>query len=220
MLNAPRENPADSFPWPIIGVVGGVGSGKSTVAGLFGDLGCKLIVSDAVAHDALRDEAIKQALVRQCGADILGPDGQIVRSRLASMVFSDAARLGELNDLIHPYVARRRSQMLAAFAVDKGIPAVVFDSPLLAETGLFKSCTAVVFVYCGEEDRFSRVQKNKGWSAADWQKRESAQWSLDKKLEISHYVISNEADLPHAATQVNWVLACITRDFKRNQGPG
>jgi dephospho-CoA kinase len=218
MMTLPPGTMESDYPWPVIGIVGGIGSGKSLVAGMFGQLGCKVICSDEAAHRALQDAAIKSRIIAEFGTDILGDQHEIDRSRLGKLVFSDAAKRASLNAIVHPYVAEYRLKCLQEYRRDSQIKGVVLDSPLLAETGLYQRCHAVVYVHCEANERYSRVQKNRGWSLAEWQKREAAQWSLDKKLEISHYVVSNEAEAPHTAAQVNWVLACITRDFQRSHG--
>ena len=208
--------PKPSNPWPVIGLVGGIGSGKSSVANMFADSGCKIIGSDEAAHAALLDAEIKAQIIAVFGMSIVNEQNNIDRGRLGSVVFSDVQKLTRLNAIVHPYVARYRDQCMEKYRHEGHLAAVVLDSPLLIESGLHAQCDAVVYVHCGDQLRFSRVQKNRGWTLDDWKKRESAQCPLDKKLEISHYVVSNEADRPHTAAQVNWVLTCITRDFQRN----
>ena len=212
------HNTTSKYPWPIIGLVGGIGSGKSAVAAMFAELGCDVISSDAAAHEALHDTDVKAAIIAAFGTDILDDRGEIDRRRLGAVVFSDSHKLTRLNALVHPYVAAYRDRRIETLRYNTELPAVVFDSPLLIESGLYRQCDAVVLVHCGDAIRFSRVQKSRGWSEDEWKKREAAQYPLDKKAEISHYVISNEADRPHTAEQVTWVLTCITRDFQRSHG--
>lgn len=183
---------------------------------MFADAGCRIIDSDEAAHAALHDAEIKAQIIGVFGTQIVNEQNDIDRGRLGSMVFSDAQKLRQLNAMVHPFVAEYRHRCMEKFRHENQIMAVVLDSPLLIESGLHFRCDAVVYVHCGEPLRFSRVQKNRGWTLEDWKKRESSQCPLDKKLEISHYVVSNEADWPHTAAQVNWVLTCITRDFQRN----
>ncbi len=214
----PADNLAPSYPWPTIGLVGGIGSGKSAVADMFAELGCEVISSDKAAHEALRDADVKAAIIAAFGSAILDELGEIDRRRLGAIVFSDSQKLSHLNSLVHPYVAAYRDRRIGWLRNNVAVPAVVFDSPLLIESGLHRHCHAVVFVHCGDAIRFSRVQKSRGWSETEWKKREAVQHPLDKKVEISHYIVSNEADRPHTAAQVNWVLTCITRDFQRSHG--
>ncbi|MGC8560000.1 MAG: dephospho-CoA kinase [Phycisphaerae bacterium] len=214
----PVDNIARCYPWPIIGLVGGIGSGKSAVADMFAELGCEVVNSDKAAHEALHDADVKAAIIAAFGSAILDDRGEIDRRRLGAMVFSDPQKLSRLNALVHPYVAAYRDQRIEMLRHNAELPGVVFDSPLLIESGLHRRCNAVVFVHCGDAIRFSRVQKSRGWSEAEWKKREAAQYPLDKKVEISHYIVSNEVDMPRTAAQVNWALTCITRDFQRSHG--
>ncbi len=214
----PADNIAPSYPWPTIGLVGGIGSGKSAVADIFAELGCEVISSDKIAHEALHDADVKAAIIATFGSAILDDRGEIDRRRLGAIVFSDSQKLSNLNAIVHPYVAAYRDRRIELLKRNAAVPAVVFDSPLLIESGLHRHCNAVVFVHCGDAIRFSRVQKSRGWSETEWKKREAVQYPLDKKMEISHYIVSNEADRPHTAAQVNWVLTCITRDFQRSHG--
>jgi len=217
VIQPPSITPALN-PWPVVGIVGGIGSGKSLVAQMFADLGCRVVSSDEAAHAALRDAKVKSQVIALFGPAIVDDRHEIDRRRLGVLVFSDKQRLEKLNAVVHPYVAEYRRRCMKEYQLDRNIKAVIMDSPLLVESGLHHQCDSVVYVLCGNEGRFSRVQKTRGWSVEEWKKRELAQCPLDKKLEISDYVVSNEGDMPHAAEQVNWVLTCITRDFQRSHG--
>jgi dephospho-CoA kinase len=194
---------------PIIGIVGGIGSGKSYIADLFGELGCMVIHSDKLVDEAYNDPAVLQALRQWWGASVFRADGKIDRKAVAVRVFTDSTERGRLEGLLHPMVEHRRRELMAAAANDPQVIAFVWDTPLLVENRLHLQCDAVVFVYAPVETRLARVANRSGWDAAELTRREKLQYPLDMKREISEYVIDNTADAGFARGQVNDVLSRI-----------
>jgi dephospho-CoA kinase len=194
---------------PIIGVVGGIGSGKSFVAELFGREGCLVIQSDKLVDDAYNYPEVRETLESWWGASVFKADGSINRSAIGSIVFADPAARSQLESLLHPIVARRREELMTAAASRPDIVAFVWDSPLLVETGLHRRCDAVVFVEAPFNLRLARVSANRGWNEVELRRREKLQHPLDKKHEISEYTIVNTADADYARGQVKVVLSRI-----------
>ena len=192
---------------PIIGVVGGIGSGKSFVASLFGELGAMVIRSDEQVREAYRDPAVKAELRRWWGEEVFAPDGEVDRRAIAARVFSDDAQRLRLEQLLHPWVARARDAAMAA--APDSVAAFVWDTPLLLETGLERQCDAVVFVDAPVELRQQRVRERRGWDEAELLRREKFQMPLDKKRAVSHYVLQNTADAGLARGQVREILSRI-----------
>jgi dephospho-CoA kinase len=178
---------------PIIGIVGGIGSGKSFVARIFGDEGCLVINSDEQVAQAYEREDVKKALVGWWGPEVVGADGKVNRSAVARRVFADAAERKRLEGLIHPLVAEMRERVMYAGARDAAVRAFVWDTPLLVEVGLHRHCDAVVFVEASEAERKRRVVETRGWTEADWAAREKSQMALDKKREMANYIVRNTA---------------------------
>jgi dephospho-CoA kinase len=179
---------------PIIGIVGGIGSGKSHVARLFGELGCLVIDSDAQVRDAYRDPHVVATLKRWWGDGAFRPDGSIDRSAIAAKVFTHPEERKRLEDLIHPMVHAARERAMAKAAGDPGVVAFVWDTPLLVETGLHRECDAIVYVDAPLEVRLERVRSTRGWDAAELTRREKSQLGLDTKREISDHLVRNTAD--------------------------
>lgn len=175
---------------PVIGLVGGIGAGKSTVAGAFGRAGCVVFDSDARAKALLQTEAVRAALVRWWGSRVLGADGQVSRPRVAEIVFADPAERARLEGLVHPILKQERAEV-AARAAAEGARGLVVDAPLLLEAGLAGECDAVVFVESTREERLERVRATRGWDEAELSRREAAQWSLERKRAASGWVIRN-----------------------------
>jgi dephospho-CoA kinase len=118
---------------PIIGILGGVASGKSTVAAEFVRLGCAVIDADKIAHELLDNEEIRGKIVSCFGQSFLDAAGRIDRGKLAHIVFVDAGKLARLNDIIHPLVLAEAERLIEQYCGQTGIKAIVLDMPLLVE---------------------------------------------------------------------------------------
>jgi dephospho-CoA kinase len=201
---------------PVIGIAGGVGSGKSFIARLFAELGCAVIDSDAQARAAYQDPAIRRTLREWWGDEVFLPGGDINRPAVARKVFADEGERRRLEGLIHPWVAAAREREMAAAAADPQVVAYVWDTPLLFEAGLNAQCDAVVFVDTPPGERLRRVRESRGWDEAELLRRQKSQWPLDKKRRISDHVVTNTADADYARGQVREVLSRIlTRSSNR-----
>jgi dephospho-CoA kinase len=193
---------------PIIGLAGGIGSGKTFIAQLFGRQGCLVINSDEMVHHAYRDTQVKHTLKQWWGQMVFDPTGAIDRSAIARKIFNYPAERTRLERLIHPIVNLHREQLMKSAAQDPAIKAYVWDTPLLFETGLNKLCDAVVFVESSRPCRLERL-RSRGWDEAELARRENSQLPLDKKAEISDYRIVNSADAESLDGQVRDVFSRI-----------
>jgi dephospho-CoA kinase len=201
---------------PIIGIAGGIGSGKSFIAKLFGDFGALVISSDDQVTDAYRDPDVRATLRSWWGEEVIRPDGQINRRLIGAKIFADAGERTRLEELLHPRVnAARERAMAAAAANNPGVVAFVWDTPLLFETDLHQQTDAVVFVDSPLETRLARVMQSRHWDAAELARRENSQWGLDRKRNFADYVISNTADEEFARGQVQDVLSRILAQSNR-----
>lgn len=206
---------------PIIGITGGIGSGKSFVAQLFGELGCHVIDSDARARAAFIDPPIQQTLREWWGDQVFLPDGGIDRAAIARKVFADPEARRRLEGLIHPWIEKNRQAEMMQFAADPTVLAFVWDAPLLFEAGSVKQCDAVVFVEAPLQLRSERVGRSRGWGPDELDRRENSQWPLDKKRELSDYVLNNTADAAQVRDQVRElfprILAAIAQRSEASQ---
>jgi dephospho-CoA kinase len=194
---------------PVIGIAGGIGSGKSMVANLFAERGCFVVNSDQQVNEAYADEHVKETLRHWWGEEAMAPDGQVNRRLIASKIFNDLAERRRLEALIHPLVNAARRRAMTEAAARPKVVAFVWDTPLLFETSLNLQCDAVVFVDAPPELRLLRVRQTRNWDETELSRREISQWPLDRKREISDYVIRNTADVGHARGQVKDVLSRI-----------
>jgi len=176
---------------PLIGVVGGIGAGKSEAARALGRLGCLVSDSDAEARRALERPEVAARVAAALGSGVVDASGVISRPALAAIVFSDPDKRRRLEEIIHPLVhaARRRT---VAEAAEAGSRAVIVDAPLLFEAGVDKECDAVIFVESPQEARLARVLRTRGWSGEELARREASQLSLDEKRRRSRYILNND----------------------------
>jgi len=202
----------------VIGIAGGIGSGKSLVARLFGEIGGLVIDSDEQVRAAYQDPQVRRTLREWWGEEVLNPgDGEINRRFIGRKVFADDAERKRLEGLIHPLVNEARQKAMSAAANDPQVVAFVWDTPLLFETGLYLQCDALVFVEAPPEQRLQRVARARGWDDAELERRQKLQWPLDTKRQMSDYVITNTADAEYARGQVRDVLSRILA--RSSQGP-
>lgn len=189
---------------PTLGLTGGIGAGKSTVARILAEEGCLVCDSDALAREALNHPSIRAEILSWWGDRVRAPDGAIDRAKLGELVFSSLGDRKRLESLVHPWIERHREQLFAS--PPPGTRALVIDAPLLLEAGLGSACHRVIFVDSPLELRLERVRANRGWSAEELARREAAQWPLDQKRACAHHVVSNEGDPASLRAQVRAVL--------------
>lgn len=194
---------------PIIGIVGGIGSGKSTIARQFASLGCAVIDADALAKEALEEPDVITQLLQWWGPGVVNEAGRINRSAVAKIVFSQPEELLRLENLIHPKVNARRAQLRKIYGNKAEVVAVIEDCPLLFEKNLEGDCDAVVFVQASDQNRRNRVKTSRGWTAEDLGAREKKQIALDIKARRADYVIQNDGSEAQSLTHVRSVLSQI-----------
>ena len=197
---------------PVIGIVGGIASGKSTVAAEFVKLGCAVVDADAIAHDVLDTDSIRGEIARRFGAGILDADGRIDRKKLAAVVFSDSRKVALLNRVIHPHVLRRTEELIAQYRRDDHVKAVVLDMPLLMEVGWENHCDRVVFVYCSWQERLERARKAGSVSETEIKIREKFQISLDTKARLADNTIDNNSGFSALVRQITNIFSDIVKN--------
>ena len=193
----------------MIGILGGMYSGKSTVAAELAKLGCAVIDADSISHQLLEEKDVLKKVVRIFGKEILDDKGKIDRSALANRVFGDPAKLAILTGILHPLIMVRVEQLIAQYSPQPTIRAIVLDIPLLVEVDWEKRCDHVIFVDCAPPIRLERA-KNKGVFEADQLKiRENLQISLDKKKRIADNIVDNNSDLSGLSKQIASIFSTI-----------
>ena len=187
----------------VIGLTGGVGTGKSTVADIFKQLGAVVLDADGIAHELMRKGTpVWRSVRRVFGQEILGPNGQIDRKRLGAMVFSDPKKLARLCQIVHPAVRRRFRELTRIIGRKKAGSVVVWDIPLLIEAGPVYKVDALVVVSAPFRTAARRLRDRSGWSSTEVQKRQSFQMPLKKKERLADFVIRNNGSLAATRRQV------------------
>jgi len=194
---------------PIIGIIGGIGSGKSTVAAEFARLGCKVIDADKIAHDLLEKKAAKKKIVDFFGQTMLNSAGKVDHRKLADIVFADADKLSSLNKIIHPLVLRRAEELIKQYNSQNEVKAIVLDMPLLVEVGWARRCDKLIFVDCKRQLRIDRAKKIGVFNENQIKIRENFQISLDNKADIADNTVDNNSDFSALARQVTDIFSYI-----------
>ena len=190
----------------IVGLTGGIGSGKSSVSARLAVLGAVVIDADLIAREIVEPGEPALAAIRdRFGDAVISPDGTLNRQGLADIVFHDPNALTDLNAIMLPRIAARtRAEQEAA--PDDAV--VVHDSPLLVEQGLESAYDVILVVDCPDEVRLERLVKTRGMAEGDARARMAAQASRDQRLEVADFVIENDGspeDLHHRVDEV-WQL--------------
>ena len=196
---------------PVIGLVGGVGSGKSTIARMFAELGAAVIDSDRLGHEQLQRPEVLDQLRQWWGPQVVTAAGVANRPAISRIVFNDAAELTRLEALLHPLIDDRRKELLVGLERDPAVKAVILDAPKLLEAGLRGVCDRVVFVEAPRDQRLRRVAEARGWSEDELNRRENLQFSLDKKRAMSDDVIVNHSDIEALRREVEQVFSAILK---------
>ena len=191
----------------VVGLTGGIGSGKSTVSALLSQRGAVVIDADAIAREVVaRGGPAYQGVVDRFGAGILLPDGTIDRPALAEVVFNDPAALADLNRLTHPVVGAVIAERLGAHAGTDAV--VVLDVPLLVESGR-DNVAALIVVDCPEDVALDRLVRLRGMDPDDARRRMAAQASRDERRARADILIDNSGDLASLVAQVDAAWAHI-----------
>jgi dephospho-CoA kinase len=194
---------------PIIGILGGIGSGKSTVANEFAKLGCAVVDADKIAHRLLDEAGIREQIVGLFGQRILNPAGKIDRGKLAEIVFADREKLSLLNKTIHPLVLKEAEQLIRRHNSQSRVKAIVLDMPLLLDVGWEKRCHRLIFVQCDPQIRAQRAGKMGFFDENQLKVRENFQISLDKKVGVADNIIENNSGFSALVRQVANIFSSV-----------
>ena len=195
----------------VIGVTGGVASGKSLVADMFRRLGAKKIDGDQAGHVVLGRMDVREALRKRWGQDVMDSNGQIERAQVATIVFGPAPRGPEelefLEKLTHPEIYALLEEQVQAYR-SAGHPATVLDAAVMFKAGWDRLCDKIVFVDATRAIRRARARK-RGWSDEEFARREAAQEPLSLKRDRADAAINNSGPLAATQAQVRQIWQTI-----------
>ena len=186
----------------LVGLTGGIGSGKSTVAELLAERGAVVIDADDLARRAVAPGTSGfDRVVETFGRDILGPDGGIDRATLADVVFADPSRLRELEAIVHPEVARLLVESVEPYRDTDDV--IVYAVPLLAERGMAQGFDVVVVVVADVDRRIERLMRDRGMTAEEVRARVAAQLTDEERARVADVLLDNDGEPERLIPQVN-----------------
>jgi len=190
----------------VIGLTGGIGSGKTTIANYFKSKGVPIYIADDEAKAILfTPEAVKE--VKETFGDAVMTDNLPDRAKLASVVFNEPEELKKLNEIIHPKVIEHFKQWLVAHSDAKFI---IREAAILFESGRYKDCDAIILVTAPKELRIKRVIERDGTTKEKVLERMNAQWDDEKKAALSDYIIIN-TEIEEAKRQADEILKILNK---------
>jgi dephospho-CoA kinase len=193
-----------------IGLTGGLASGKSFVGRALADMGCLLIEADLLGHQVMAKGAeAYDAIVAEFGSDILTPQSEIDRRKLAAIVFQDPQRLTQLNAIVHPHVRARGRRMEEAFAQREPDGICVTEAAILVETGSFRDYDRLIVASCAEEQQVERAILRDHLTRDEVLNRLRRQMPLEEKVKYADYVIDTSGTKEHTLDQTRIVYASL-----------
>lgn len=195
----------------LIGLTGGIGSGKTTVAQMLADRSATVIDADAIAREVVEPgtEAFDD-IVERFGDGVVAEDGSLDRDAVAAIVFDDDDARADLNAIVHPRVGEEIGRRLASLHGDDEVELTVVDVPLLVESEAAEAYDAVIVVTAPEDVRVERLVRDRGMDPDDVRSRIAAQASDEERTAVATHVIENDGDLDALEARVDEVHRHLT----------
>jgi dephospho-CoA kinase len=195
----------------IVGLTGGLATGKSTVARLFRECGAIVLDADVLARQVVQPgKPAWRDIVRHFGRGVLRPDQTLDRKRLAGIVFADRAKLRRLNRIVHPRVAREQAKFTSELARKDPHAMVVYDAPLLIEAGAYKRMDQIIVVTADQATQIARLQSRNHLPRSEALRRIQAQMPLAKKRQLADYILDGTQPIGSLRSSV----ACIYKQMR------
>lgn len=203
-----------SRPFLLVGLTGGIATGKSTAAAMFRCLGCVVVDADQLARDVVEpgEPALRQ-VVEAFGPDVLQADGRLDRARLGAVVFADPARRRRLEAITHPAIRARLAARLDALAAEGFRGLVLFDAPVIVESGGHRAMDRLVVVVTDEATQLARLMARDGIGREEALRKIGAQMPVAEKAKLADYVIDNSGDRAATEAQVRAVHRALLEDL-------
>lgn len=199
----------------VVGLTGGIGSGKSTVSALLAEQGAIIVDADAITRQVQEPGTdVFEAIVKRFGPGVVAPDGSLDRKALATIVFRDPGSLAALNAIVHPAVGREIARRMAELASTDHV--VVLDVALMVESGTIPAKTLIV-VDCPEDLAVRRLVEQRGFSEDDARARVAAQATREERVAKADLVIDNAGSLDHLREQVRQAWKWIEGQRERSR---
>jgi dephospho-CoA kinase len=198
---------------PVVGLTGGIASGKSTVARAFAERGVPIIDADQLAREVVLPGSDGLAeIIDTFGRDVLLRDGSLDRKALAARVFPDPTLRMKLNAITHPRIGRLSAERMAS--IDSSHPYLIYEAPLIVENNLHRAMHALIVVALDVSAQIERVMNRDGLSNAEATARIAAQAPLERKLAAADFVIENGGELSSISPRVDEIHAQLLARFR------
>jgi dephospho-CoA kinase len=209
-----------SRPFLLVGLTGGIATGKSTVAAMFRALGCVVIDADLLAREVVEPgEPALAEIAREFGPGVLQADGRLDRKALGTMVFADGERRRRLEAITHPRIRERLTRRLEELIARDFRGLVVFDAPVIVESGAGRTMDRLVVVAADESSQIARLMARDGIGREAALQKIRSQMPLAEKARLAHHVIDNSGDRAATEARVREVHAALLRELAARAGP-
>jgi dephospho-CoA kinase len=199
----------------LVGLTGGIATGKSTVSALLRRLGCEIIDADLLAREVVEpgQPALAQ-IVTEFGRDVLTADGELDRKKLGAIIFADPERRRRLEGITHPAIRERFQARLAELTAKGFAGIVVFDAPVMIESGNYKNMERMIVVVTDDATQMDRLNGRDGTGDAENRRKIASQMPLAEKAKLADYVIDNSGSREATAEQVRRVFAALMSELE------
>lgn len=205
-----------SRPFLLVGLTGGIATGKSTVAAMFRALSAAVIDADQLAREVAEPgEPALAEVVREFGPGVLQPDGRLDRKALGAIVFADPERRRRLEAILHPRIRERLDHHLRRLGDEGFRGIVVFDAPVIVESGYYRGMDRLVVVVTDPATQLARLMARDGLGRDEALARIGSQMPLEDKARLADHVIDNAGDQAATAARVAQVYAALQDDRRR-----
>jgi dephospho-CoA kinase len=199
----------------LVGLTGGIATGKSTVSTMFAHLGAKVVDADLLAREVVMPgQPAHEEIVSEFGPDVLAEDGSLDRKRLGAIVFADAGKRRRLEEITHPAIYRRQQRILSVYEEEAFEGIVIWDAALLIESGSARAMDRVVVVTADPATELERLMARDGFSEEEARRRIASQMPVSEKAKAADYVIDNSGGRAETERRVREVYRALLGDLK------
>ena len=198
-----------------VGLTGGIASGKSTVSGMFRELGVPVIDADVIAREVVAPGSrALEAIVDAFGEEVLTEEKSLNRARLGEIVFSEPAKKKVLEGILHPEIIAEQDRRLKGLEREGRTPVAIVDAAVMIESGSWKRFDSLVVVDCDESQQIGRLRLRNGMNEEEAVRRVNAQMPLSEKVKYADHVIDNRGSIDDTRKQVEELMKLLSRGMK------
>ena len=199
----------------LIGLTGGIASGKTTVSNMFVKLGAHLIDADVIARDVVKpDKPAWKEIVSAFGESVLDDKKEIIREKLAAAIFNSPEKRKQLEAITHPRIIEEENRLINEIRKNNKPGIIILDAALLIEAGHHNRVDKLIVVYLNKNTQIKRLRKRDSLSFADAEKRLDSQMSLDEKVNLANYVIDNGKSPDEVEKQVSQIYKKLIMEHR------